>query len=373
MLRRSLRVPPLPSRITCPAPVPSSVHRTELREDRVAGMHLRSIRGGLLLLVVGLWVPSFAGATERKIYWTDITTRKIQRANPDGTQIEDVHTPASDFPGGPGIPHALAFDPVAEKLYWLQNGGGSGIWRADLDGSNAEQVIPAGGAKEDVDLDPIGRWLYWTQVGPSHEVLRAGIDGLDTEVIWNTDDPDEYPNLRGIVVDPDEGKVYWSDRGIRRSNLDGSELVPLIPNVVAQSIALDPRTRTLYWVEPGASERVRRASLDDLQVEELVTESLEEPSGISLDLQDGKIYWNDQYLGKIQRANLDGSLVEDVVLDLANPSDVLFVPEPPSPLSRGIALSVTAVVVAAMARERGSGISLGTSPADGSVRNVPES
>ena len=44
------------------------------------------------------------------------------------------------------------------------------------------------------------------------------------------------------------------------------------------------------------------------------------PYGIALDVASGKMYWTDSEADKIQRANLDGSNVEDLVTTgLSNP------------------------------------------------------
>ncbi|MCL4708612.1 T9SS type A sorting domain-containing protein, partial [bacterium] len=68
----------------------------------------------------------------------------------------------------------------------------------------------------------------------------------------------------------------------------------------------------MYWTDPGYA-RIQRANLDGTSVEDLVTTGLSDPVGIALDLAAGKMYWTDAGTSKIQRANLDGSVVEDLV------------------------------------------------------------
>ena len=63
---------------------------------------------------------------------------------------------------------------------------------------------------------------------------------------------------------------------------------------------------------PGA-EKIQRADLDGSHVEDLVTVGVDNPRGLALDVAGGKMYWTDRNLGTIQRANLDGSDVEDLV------------------------------------------------------------
>ena len=68
----------------------------------------------------------------------------------------------------------------------------------------------------------------------------------------------------------------------------------------------------MYWTDFG-TDKIQRSNLDGSGVEDLVTTGLESPVGIALDVSGGKIYWTDVLTEKIQRSNLDGSGVEDLV------------------------------------------------------------
>ena len=75
----------------------------------------------------------------------------------------------------------------------------------------------------------------------------------------------------------------------------------------------------LYWSDWG-TDKIQRSDLDGSNVEDLVSGAgLNGPDGLSLDLSGGKIYWADAGTNKIQRANLDGSGVEDLVTGLGIP------------------------------------------------------
>ncbi|RIK75032.1 hypothetical protein DCC62_14100, partial [candidate division KSB1 bacterium] len=73
----------------------------------------------------------------------------------------------------------------------------------------------------------------------------------------------------------------------------------------------------MYWTDPGYA-RIQRANLDGSVVEDIVI-GLSFPYGIALDLAAGKMYWTDVGTDKIQRANLDGSSLEDLVTGLSAP------------------------------------------------------
>ena len=62
----------------------------------------------------------------------------------------------------------------------------------------------------------------------------------------------------------------------------------------------------IYWTDAGA-RTIQRANLDGTGVVNLITTGLISPLGIALDVAAGKMYWADADAQKIQRANLDGT------------------------------------------------------------------
>lgn len=68
----------------------------------------------------------------------------------------------------------------------------------------------------------------------------------------------------------------------------------------------------MYWADQSNFRTIQRSNLNGSGVEDLVT-GLSIPMGIALDVAAGKMYWTDTGIDKIQRANLDGSGVEDLV------------------------------------------------------------
>ena len=69
----------------------------------------------------------------------------------------------------------------------------------------------------------------------------------------------------------------------------------------------------LYWTDWG-TDKIQRSDLDGSNVEDLVSSAgLNGPDGLSLDMAGSKMYWTDAGTAKIQRANLDGSGVENLI------------------------------------------------------------
>ena len=75
----------------------------------------------------------------------------------------------------------------------------------------------------------------------------------------------------------------------------------------------------MYWTEVR-TDKIQRSNLDGSGVEDLVTPEWRGLSGIALDVSGGKMYWTDRWpTERIQRSNLDGSGVEDLVTGLNDP------------------------------------------------------
>jgi hypothetical protein len=71
-----------------------------------------------------------------KMYWTDIGTGKIQRANLDGSGVEDLVTT------GVKLPVRIALDLARGKVYWTEGSPADFmISRANLDGTGGEFLI----------------------------------------------------------------------------------------------------------------------------------------------------------------------------------------------------------------------------------------
>ena len=223
--------------------------------------------------------PGIGPSALSKMYWTDSVSEKIQRANLDGTNVEDLVTT------GLGRPYGIALDAAGGKMYWTDRGTDK-IQCANLDGTNVEDLVTTG--------------------------FRV---------------PD------GIALDVAGGKMYWADAvsataKIQRANLDGTNVQDLVTTGLREpsKVALDVAGGKMYWTD-YVSEKIQRANLDGTNVEDLVISGLDGPSGIALDVAGGKMYWTDSGTDKIQCANLDGTNVEDLVTTgLIFPIDIALGP-----------------------------------------------
>ena len=62
------------------------------------------------------------------------------------------------------------------------------------------------------------------------------------------------------------------------------------------------------------TQKIQRSDLDGSNVEDLITSGLHTPVWLALDVSGGKMYWTDWGTDRIRRADLDGSNVENLVV-----------------------------------------------------------
>jgi len=136
---------------------------------------------------------------------------------------------------------------AASKIYWTATNvqGETGrIRRADLDGSNVEDVLitPLGWALRDITVDTFNQQMFWIECpvvpGPCR-IRRAGLDGSNIETF------SEERGAHTFEIASDQ--VYYDDgQTIRRGNLDGSDPTQLVlseaPGFLVSGVAIDPGT-----------------------------------------------------------------------------------------------------------------------------------
>ncbi len=247
--------------------------------------------------------------TVSKIYWTQ-TDGVIRRANPDGSNVEDIVT-------GLGYASGIAIDSTEGKVYWVDHAR-HGIQRANLDGTGIETLISAADTQSPADLvlDLSAGKMYWTGYA-MNSVRRANLDGSNVEdYITGLSSPNT------VVLDVPGNKIYWtSGASTYRANLDDlSNTEELFAGTARSHATFHPSLEKMFLAGGGS---VRCGNLDGSDLQTLVT-GLGSPGGIELDIHGGKMYWRDWSTDKIQRANLDGSDVEDVVTGVHDPDFISF-------------------------------------------------
>ena len=305
------------------------VYWTEKTSEATGKIHRANLDGSVveeLKSLVSVPLSISVDSDGSKLYWTN-SRGKIQRSNLNGKSVKNLIQNLDS-------PKAIALDTAGGKLYWTQPGS---IWRANINGKEAEELVTGLGEIEDITVD--GSHIYWTEkvkVGLG-AVKRASLDSTTPEELISTEDV----VLKDIAIDGVGQKLYWTDsRGrIRRSNLNGSRIQNVVTGLAPPTqLALDvlasedlsvaetqlaaaltsvkilvPASQRppIYWVD---SESMMLQHLTDAQAKN-VGISLQNATDFTVDTAGGKVYWTEktsEATGKIHRANLNGSVVEEL-------------------------------------------------------------
>ena len=179
-----------------------------------------------------------------------------------------------------------------------------GVDEADIvvegHGGRARMKLAAGGILGDVDNNE--------RVDFFDALLVALYSGDASMVMPNNGDI----SLGDVNAD---GRVDLTDAWLIAAYLnDPSDST--LPSGIGEPVGATTTTASqawkLYWTDWG-TDKIQRSNLDGSGVEDLVTTGLESPVGLALDVSGGKLYWTDFGTAKIQRSNLNGSGVEDLV------------------------------------------------------------
>ena len=221
----------------------------------------------------------------------------------------------------PSVENAMniAVDASSGKVYWTEKTGGSSgtINSANLDGTGATTLASILSVPMGIAVDATGNNLYWTNA--RGRIQRANLDGSGIQnVVQDLSGPTD------IVVS--NGFIYWTEGGnsIRRVNVSGQKIVGDVAANLGTVGGLAVGGGKVYWTEQtGASGgSVNGANLDGTNLETLAT-LLSAPMGISVDTAGSKLYWTNAR-GRVQRANLNGSGITNVVEGLGSPGEIVI-------------------------------------------------
>uniref|UniRef100_A0A8B9QHS4 Low density lipoprotein receptor n=1 Tax=Apteryx owenii TaxID=8824 RepID=A0A8B9QHS4_APTOW len=131
----------------------------------------------------------------------------------------------------------------------------------------------------------------------------------------------------GLAVDWVHGNIYWTDSqlgSISVADGAGSKRKTLIrePGAKPRAIVVDPLHGFMYWTDWGASAKIAKSGLNGADNFALVTEGIEWPNGITLDLPSQRLYWVDSRLHALSSVDVDGGNRRTVLTDphaLAHP------------------------------------------------------
>ncbi|MBE2236069.1 MAG: hypothetical protein IAE85_21435, partial [Anaerolinea sp.] len=243
-------------------------------------------------------------ARAKLVYWSD-GFLFIQSAYDDGSDVRQRYSDPWADPSG------IAVDPLTDQIYWTEayyNRSYGRLMRMNLDGSGVTVLRNDLYNPADLVVDAVNGQLYWFDSfwngswwGGS--VRRANLDGSDPVTLL----PGLSSSLGALALDPERGKLYYSEGGaIRRVNLDGSGREDVVTGLgdTILGLELDPYAEKVYWSQRMARV-IRRADLDGQNLQTLVTRGAD-ISGLHVDVAGGQMVWT-EFGSSVFRANLDGS------------------------------------------------------------------
>ncbi|XP_055711051.1 putative vitellogenin receptor isoform X2 [Phlebotomus papatasi] len=164
-----------------------------------------------------------------------------------------------------------------------------------------------------------GRSVFWTDLNLKGEsIMRAREDGSRREVLLNIG----LGSPEDISVDWLTGNIYFTDGQkmyISVCSNSGHYCVKLVENNIEKprGIALYPRIGVMYWTDWGAKPQIGVAAMDGTGARAFVDKDIHWPNGLTIDWPNGRIYWVDAKLNRIESIKLNGEdrrvILRDVV------------------------------------------------------------
>jgi virginiamycin B lyase len=208
----------------------------------------------LPLIALDGFEPNAVVANEDYVYWSDLDTGSIGRADRDGGNIQQ------QFISEPIQPwHVTVTD---THIYW-SDWRTEAIGRAALDGTDVDLAFVAD-VGEAVGLTANDTYLYWGNAEGNGSIGRVGLDGSDS-------DPDFISSDVGIVTDVavNSTDLFWTtetEHRLGRINSQGSGSVKFI-NIgkTPESVTVDDEY--VYWVNQSLGA-IGRATVTGENVEQ---------------------------------------------------------------------------------------------------------
>ena len=261
-------------------------------------------------------------STDQHLYWSDPSSNSIHRMSKSSAEEEFLVQATENIT-------AFYVDEPRSLIYWAIGRQSSSkpagaIYRSNIDGSNRQTVVQERGNITDIELDPRINMLYWTEneVFDQPRVQTTGFNnGSIYRLNFASGGIERKITSVGIItsleLDVEGGRLFWGQLS------DPTLFSNLSPSMILTA-SLDGHNRTPIVALPQGP------SLEQFSDKSKTWANGLGPFDLALDLEANKIYWSirGSHLpaipGRVQRSNLDGSELEDVVVGLENPYGIVL-------------------------------------------------
>lgn len=289
-----------------------------------------------ILGITSLALTVISAAAEDKIYWsmTDGTGAYVVRADANGANPVNIVSGIANVKGPNGL------EAINGQLYWPDQQLGA-IKQANLDGSG---VATFATASNPYDVFGTATQIYWTSQTGNY-IDTQSTNGTGYQRLF-----DSATVTSPFAIEVTADYIYWSEVSgqgrIRRSDLNGSNIITLIPNVFVYDLQVT--SNYIYFADINyPSGALKRANLDGTGITNLVTGAFGGVDLINgLCVTTNYIYWSEYNTftgGGIRRASLGGTGRVDLYNALPGSGirGVVILPEVAAPAAPPVFISTT--------------------------------
>ncbi|KAM9393479.1 low density lipoprotein receptor a [Pholidichthys leucotaenia] len=184
------------------------------------------------------------------------------------------------------------------------------VRKMTLDKSEYARVIPRLKSVVALDMNMATKEIYWSDISQK-KIYRVLMDSADDAANHHVVIGNDIDAPEGIAFDWIHGNLYWTD-GIRRTvsvvTADGSRRKTLFHRDLSKprAIVVDPHSNFLYWTDWGNPAKIEKAGLNGGDRTALITDNIEWPNGMAIDLLNQRLYWVDSKLHTLSSIDVQG-------------------------------------------------------------------
>ncbi|XP_059204349.1 low density lipoprotein receptor a [Centropristis striata] len=200
------------------------------------------------------------------------------------------------------------------------------VRKMTLDKTEYIRVIPRLKNVVALDMNMPTKEIYWSDISQK-KIYRAQMDTAEDTAQHSVVIDSDIEAPEGIAFDWIHGNLYWTDsiRGtISVVTADGSRRKTLFHRDLSKprAIVVDPHSNFVYWTDWGNPAKIEKGGLNGGDRNPLVTDNIEWPNGITLDLLNQRLYWVDSKLHTLSSIDVQGGGRRTLIIDehkLAHP------------------------------------------------------